>query len=66
MKLDRSKLTMQDATLTEEVLKFEIGLTAATAGKTTITGELRGAVCTENDCIPFNEKLSIEVDVAAK
>ncbi|WAS91451.1 hypothetical protein [Nannocystis punicea] len=64
--LDRDKLTAQNAKITEKVLKFEIGLTAATAGKKTITGELKGAVCTENDCIPFSEKVSIEVGVAAQ
>ncbi|MFY0534455.1 hypothetical protein [Nannocystis pusilla] len=64
--LDRNKLTLQDAKITEKVLKFEIGLTAATSGKKTITGELKGAVCTEEDCIPFIEKVSIDVEVAAK
>lgn len=66
VKLDRNKLTLQDATLTEKVLKFDVKLTASTAGKKTITGELKGAVCTENECLPFNENVSIEVDVAAK
>lgn len=66
VKLDRNKLTIQDATLTENVLKFEIKLTASTAGKKTITGELKGAVCTDDACIPFSEKVSIEVDVAAQ
>ncbi|WP_434424782.1 hypothetical protein [Nannocystis pusilla] len=60
--LDRDKLTIKDAKLTEKVVKFEVGLTAVSTGKKMITGELRGAVCTKNDCIPFNEKLSIDID----
>ncbi|PCC68906.1 hypothetical protein SAMN02745121_07564 [Nannocystis exedens] len=64
--LDRTKLMAADAKITEKELKFEIGLTASTAGKKTITGELRGAVCNDADCIPFTEKVSIEVGVAAQ
>jgi hypothetical protein len=31
-----------------------------------ITGELSGAVCSTEECMPFHEKFIIEVDVAAK
>ncbi|WAS98861.1 hypothetical protein [Nannocystis punicea] len=60
------ELTVQDATLTDEVLKFESRMTASTAGKKTITGELESAVCTDNNCEIFKEAVSIEVDVAAQ
>ena len=64
VKLDKDKLTKDDAKRFDKAgLDFEIGFTAASAGKKTLTGELRFAVCTDTDCQPQKESVTITVDV---
>ena len=40
-----------------------MAFTASSVGKKTLTGELKYAVCTANECIPKTEKIVINVDV---
>ncbi|MCC6554521.1 MAG: hypothetical protein IT372_16200 [Polyangiaceae bacterium] len=64
VKLEKEKLTAKDAAkLDEHGVKFEVAFTADSAGKKTITGELKSAVCTKTECKPFVEKIAIEVEV---
>jgi hypothetical protein len=43
--------------------EFAVGFTAAAAGKKTITGEFKFAVCTDTNCVPKVEAISFDVDV---
>jgi hypothetical protein len=52
-----------DAKLTEKEGSFAIRLTASAAGKQTVPGELRFAVCTDTTCDPQRTKVAIELDV---
>jgi hypothetical protein len=62
--VDKTKQTAKDATkLTEQEAEFDVSYTAATAGKQTVAGELKFAVCSANSCDPKKEKLTFVVDV---
>lgn len=60
--LEKTTLAKGDGKIDVKGVDFEIAYTPDRAGKTTITGEIKFAVCTENDCIPQVEKISINVD----
>lgn len=61
--LDKAKLTKGDAAqLDKSALVFKVKLTATEAGKKTVTGELRFAVCKESECKPMTQAVSIQVD----
>jgi hypothetical protein len=62
--LEKAKLTAKDAKkLDKASAEFDIAYTATQPGKKTFTGEIKFAVCTENNCDPKVEKLSFDVDV---
>jgi hypothetical protein len=62
--VDRLKQTAKDAVKLEEAgAEFDVAFTPADAGKKTINGELRFAVCSANSCDPKSAKLSIPVEV---
>jgi hypothetical protein len=62
--VDKTKQTAKDAVKFEEAgAEFDVGFTAADAGKKTFTGELKFAVCTPTSCDPKKEKISFTVDV---
>jgi hypothetical protein len=54
-------LTKADAKLTDEEGSFDVVLTAKQAGKSTVLGELRFAVCTATTCDPQRAPISIEI-----
>ncbi|HEY7956905.1 MAG: hypothetical protein ACHQ17_07365 [Polyangia bacterium] len=51
------------AALSEAGAEFDVGYTASQAGKKTLTGELKFAVCSASSCDPKKEKLSFTVEV---
>jgi hypothetical protein len=62
--LDKAKLAAKDAAKWEEQGgQFDLGYTAAQAGKQTVTGELKFAVCSANSCDPKKSPVTIELDV---
>lgn len=56
-------LKKEDAKLAENEGIFSVSLTAAAAGKLTVPGTLRFAVCTESTCEPQTEQIAIAMDV---
>jgi len=54
-------LTKADAKLTDDQGSFDVVLTANQAGKATVLGELRFAVCTATTCDPQRAPISIEI-----
>ncbi len=56
-------LKKADAKLSDRQASFEVVVTAASAGKKVVPGELRFAVCTDTTCDPQRSPVSIEVDV---
>jgi hypothetical protein len=64
--LEKAKITLKDADaakIDKASAQFDVAYTADKPGKKTITGEVKFAVCTENDCIPQSERLSFDIDV---
>ena len=62
--VDKMKQTMKDATKwTETEGEFDVAYTAADAGKKTVSGEIKFAVCSANTCDPKKSNVSIEIDV---
>lgn len=62
--VEKDKLTAKDAVkFAKDGADFAVNFTATTPGKKSFTGELKFAVCTENDCAPQTEKLAFDVDV---
>jgi hypothetical protein len=60
----KPKLTAKDAAKWEEQGgEFAVNYTAAAAGKQTVTGELKFAVCSANSCDPKKSAISFEIDV---
>jgi hypothetical protein len=61
--VEKAKITAADAKRPDEkTLVFEVAVTPAAAGKKTVEGELKFAVCSEQSCNPTTEKVSISVD----
>ena len=60
--LEKTKLVKADGKVDAKGVDFSVNYTPARAGKGTITGELKFAVCSEKDCIPQVETISINVD----
>jgi hypothetical protein len=60
--VEKAKLVAKDAKISKEAIEFEVAVTPAAKGKKTIEGELKFAVCTDTDCAPQTEKVSIVVD----
>jgi hypothetical protein len=62
--VDKMKWTMKDAAKWEETEgEFDIAYTAADAGKKTVSGEIKFAVCSANTCDPKKSNVSFEIDV---
>lgn len=62
--LDKEKITAKEAKrLDKDGLEMSVAFTAASAGKKSIAGELKFAVCKESECSPQTVKVSIDVDV---
>lgn len=62
--VDKMKLTMKDAAKWEESEgEFDIAYTAAQAGKKTVSGEIKFAVCSATTCDPKKSNVSFEIDV---
>ena len=59
----KAALTKADAVLGETEGRFEVVLTSAEAGKKSVSGDLRFAVCTETTCDPQRSAVTIEMDV---
>lgn len=60
--VEKAKLVASDAKISKEELQFTVAATSATAGKKTIEAELKSAVCSEDACQPFSEKVTIQVE----
>jgi hypothetical protein len=60
--IEKAKLVVGDAKLSENELVFKVVATAAAPGKKTIDGELKFATCTETTCVQSVEKVAIQVD----
>ena len=52
-----------DAKLSKDECRFEVSLTGTEAGKKTVSGDLKFAVCTETTCEPQKTVVSIELNV---
>lgn len=64
VKLAKAKLEKADAkTFAENEAAFEVKYTAATAGEKKLEATLRFAVCTDKDCFPVKEKLTLTAQV---
>lgn len=63
VKLEKAKLTKADGRVDTKAVEFDVAFTAETRGKKSFTGELKFAVCTENDCIPQTQAVSFEIEV---
>jgi len=63
VRLAKTKLVAADAKLDKDSLEFNVAFTAETTGRKAFTGELKFAVCTENDCKPQVETIAFTVDV---
>ncbi|HEY2745990.1 MAG TPA: hypothetical protein VGL86_15245 [Polyangia bacterium] len=62
--VDKMKWTMKDAAKWEETEgEFDIAYTAAEAGKKTMAGEIKFAVCSATTCDPKKSSVSFEIDV---
>lgn len=62
--VDKMKQTLKDAAKWEEAGgEFDIAYTAADAGKKTVSGEIKFAVCSANTCDPKKSNVSFEIDV---
>lgn len=64
--LAKAKLTKADSDavkVDKGSVEFSVEYTAATAGKKTITGEAKFAVCTESECLNQVAPVSFAVDV---
>jgi len=62
--LDKTKLGAKDATkLEESAAVFDVGYTAASPGKKTVTGELKFSVCSASECETKKTSVSFDVDV---
>lgn len=59
----KQTLTRSDAHLTEQEGAFEVEVTAADAGKKTLTGELKFAVCSATTCDPKKVMVNLPVEV---
>lgn len=61
--LEKAKLTAKDAAKLDKTgAVFDIAFTASEPGKKTVTGEVRFAVCTDDECVPKREAISFVVD----
>ncbi len=56
-------LNKQDAQLTEEEGRFNVSLKSSEAGKKTVPGVLRFAVCSATTCDPQQTAIAIELEV---
>jgi hypothetical protein len=62
--VDKLKWTMKDAAKWEEAEgEFDVAYTAAEAGKKTVSGEIKFAVCSATTCDPKKSNVSFEIDV---
>jgi hypothetical protein len=62
--VDKMKQTLKDAAKWEEAGgEFDIAYTAAAAGKKTVSGEIKFAVCSATTCDPKKSNVSFEIDV---
>lgn len=62
--VDKPKQTLKDAAKWEEAGgEFDIAYTAAAAGKKTVSGEIKFAVCSANTCDPKKSTVSFDIDV---
>ena len=59
----KAALGKGDAKLRESEGRFEVVLTSSEAGKKTVPGDLRFAVCTDTTCDPQRSAVTIEMDV---
>ena len=60
--VEKVKLVASDAKVSKEQLQFSVVATSAAAGSKTIDAELKSAVCTEDTCEPFSQKITIQVE----
>jgi hypothetical protein len=62
--VEKTKQTMKDAAKWEnEGGEFDVAYTAAAAGKKTVSGEIKFAVCSATTCDPKKSNVSFEIDV---
>jgi len=62
--VDKAKMTLKDAAKWEEAGgEFDVGYVASEAGKKTVSGDIRFAVCSATTCDPKRSTVSIEIDV---
>jgi hypothetical protein len=62
--VDKIKQTAKDAAKWEEAEgEFDVAYTAADAGKKTVSGEIKFAVCSATTCDPKKSNVSFEIDV---
>jgi polyisoprenoid-binding protein YceI len=60
--VEKAKLVAADAKVSKDEISFTIAATAVAAGKKTIEAELKSAVCSADSCMPFTEKVTIQVE----
>jgi len=62
--VDKMKQTAKDAAKWEEAEgEFDVAYTASEAGKKTVSGEIKFAVCSANTCDPKKSNVSFQIDV---
>lgn len=61
--LEKAKLTKADGRIDTKAVEFDVAFTSESRGKKSFTGELKFAVCTENDCVPQSTPIAFEVEV---
>jgi hypothetical protein len=60
---NKAALTKADAKLSDDEGRFEVVLTSNEAGKKSVPGDLRFAVCTDTTCDPQRSAVTIEMEV---
>ena len=62
--VDQMKQTMKDAKKWDEAEgEFDVAYTSSEAGKKTVSGEIKFAVCSATTCDPKKSNVSFEIDV---
>jgi hypothetical protein len=59
----KADFSKADAALSEQEARFDVVLTSSEAGKKSVPGDLRFAVCSESTCDPQKSTVTIEMDV---
>ncbi len=64
VKTAKAKLVKTDAAVTEQAISFVFDVRGVEAGKHTVQGKLKFAICQDDQCLPVTEQVTLAVHVA--